>query len=131
MFMYQQDLEKLSVGDKVGYISSCTQEACRARPVTVVRITATRVVVKRDDVLNPIEHAFMKSTGREVGSSSSWRSAHLVPLSDVEADKQRQAAEEKFQATVNKATRILQDHYRCSHMRPEVKEELLQLINSL
>lgn len=133
MTMYQQELEKLTVGSQVGYRSAWTRYNGDCKAATVVRITSTRVVVKLNDGSNNLEHAFMKRTGCEVGSSSSWRSAHLVAWASVIAARVRDQRVKDVRGTMENVNAIVANYikYDRTTVKAEDKERLLQLINSL
>src|SRR4051812_37176777 len=105
------ELSALEVGDKVGYMGHYCRERHDAKEVEVVRVTATRVVIKSKLTDGrEVEHAFMKSTGREVGTTSTWRSACLITLDSVNKSKAENETQKVFQEKMNQIAGLVKNY---------------------
>lgn len=101
-------LEHLEVGDEVAIEGSgYAQNTAQASIASVVRITATRVVVMYTNPnLGAVESAFMIRTGREAGSTRSWRSRHLISIER----KQAAQAGEKQEHQISHLEKMAETH---------------------
>lgn len=133
--MYAAEIAKLEVGAVVGYMGQYTNNARDARKATVVRTTATRVVVQyQKHNGTDTETAFMKSTGNEVGQNKYGRyQANLTAWANVERDNVEHVKQVAFQEKLSQVIGLVKGYhgYNCNEMKPSDKEILVALVSSL